>query len=223
MRRRPPLPLLALAATLAALSPPARCQDAPKATAKVVRVVDGDTVAIVLDDKQVTARIVGIDAPESVHPRKPVERFGKEAAKHLRELVAGQVVTVEREPGSKQDRYGRELVYLRLADGRDVGRLMIRDGFAHAYVKYPFGRMDDYREAEREAREAKAGLWGADPPAEAAKPGGAVTVFVTRTGAKYHEAGCRHLGRSSSPLPLAEAAKTRTPCSTCKPQSLTKG
>ena len=42
-------------------------------------------------------------------------------------------------------------------------------------------------------------------------------VFVTRIRSKYHAEGCRHLGRSSSPLPLAEAAKTRTACVVCKP------
>jgi micrococcal nuclease len=134
--------------------------DAPHA--KIVRVVDGDTVKLILDGRQVTARIIGIDAPESVHPRKPVERFGKEAAEHLRQLADGKEVTIERQPGSKQDRYGRELVYLRLADDRDIGLTMIRDGYAFAYTKYPFARKEDYRQAEREARETKAGLWGDD-------------------------------------------------------------
>jgi micrococcal nuclease len=134
--------------------------DAPHA--KIVRIVDGDTVKMLLDGRQVTARIIGIDAPESVHPRKPVERFGKEAAGHLRQLADGQIVTVERQPGSKQDRYGRELVYLRLADGRDIGLTMIHDGYAFAYTKYPFARKEDYRQAEREARETQTGLWGDD-------------------------------------------------------------
>lgn len=164
----------ALALILAALPLACLAGGPPEASpsARVSRVVDGDTVVLALDGREVKARIVGIDAPESVDPRKPVERFGKEASAHLRELAGGKAVRVERDAsGQARDRYGRELVYLRLADGRDVGREMIRDGFAHAYVKYPFGRADDYRASEREAREAGRGLWGpgGEPPAPRAR------------------------------------------------------
>jgi cbb3-type cytochrome oxidase cytochrome c subunit len=47
-----------------------------------------------------------------------------------------------------------------------------------------------------------------------------ITVYVTRTGAKYHRDGCRYLSRSKIPMPLAEAVKRYGPCSVCKPPVL---
>ena len=48
----------------------------------------------------------------------------------------------------------------------------------------------------------------------------AITVYVTRTGEKYHRDGCRYLSRSRIPMSLAEAAKRYGPCSVCKPPVL---
>jgi micrococcal nuclease len=59
-------------------------------TALVERVVDGDTVVVRLDGQSVKVRLIGIDAPESVDPRKPVERFAHESAAFLRRLVQGK-------------------------------------------------------------------------------------------------------------------------------------
>jgi hypothetical protein len=44
-----------------------------------------------------------------------------------------------------------------------------------------------------------------------------VTVYVTKTGKKYHRAGCRHLSRSKIPLPLDAAARSYGPCAHCRP------
>lgn len=101
-------------------------------------------------------------------------------------------------------------------DGLEVNREIVARGFGVAYTRFPFGRMEDFRAAERSAREGKLGLWGPDPP-EAGERVDGPTVFVTRTGAKYHAEGCRHLAGGSTPTPLAEAAKTRALCSRCQP------
>lgn len=46
---------------------------------------------------------------------------------------------------------------------------------------------------------------------------GTVTVYVTRTGAKYHRAGCRYLSKSQIPMPLEQAKQRYGPCSVCNP------
>ena len=131
----------------------------------VLRVVDGDTVIVRLDGVATTVRLIGVDAPESVHPRRPVEPFGRESATFLRELLKGRSVTLEWEPGTDFDRYGRTLAYLVRDDGLAVNRELVARGYAHAYTRFPFRRMEDFRAAEREAREAGRGLWGVAPKA----------------------------------------------------------
>ncbi len=45
----------------------------------------------------------------------------------------------------------------------------------------------------------------------------AVTVYITKTGSKYHKAGCRYLSKSSIPIDLASAKSNYSPCSVCRP------
>ncbi len=181
----------------------------------MLRVVDGDTVVITTDARPVTVRLIGVDTPETVHPRKPVERFGREASAFLKTLVAGKPVRVEYEPGpSHLDKYGRTLAYLYLEPGAlCVNREIIARGYGHAYTRYPFAFMEDFRAAERNAREHQLGLWSAEPmPAEADAEG---LVFITRTGKKYHLAGCRYLTKDATSLPLQTVAARYRPCSVC--------
>ena len=63
-----------------------------------------------------------------------------------------------------------------------VNREIVAKGFGFALTKYPFAFMEDFRAAERQAREKGLGLWGPDPPTASAE----TTVYVTKTGAKYH-------------------------------------
>lgn len=123
---------------------------------RVKRVVDGDTVQIEANGQNLRVRYIGVDAPEST---RTVECFGREAAEFHRKLVAGQELRLERDV-STTDRYGRLLRYAYLPDGRMVNEVLIREGYALARsfppdVKY----QDRLRAAEREARQARRGLW----------------------------------------------------------------
>lgn len=125
-------------------------------TLLVRRVVDGDT--IVLENGE-TVRYIGMDAPESVKPNAPVDCYGREAAARNRELVEGKSVRIEKDV-SEQDRYGRRLYYVFLEDGTFVNAALTREGYAFARSYPPdVARQDELRAAEREAREAKRGLW----------------------------------------------------------------
>lgn len=79
----------------------------------VERVVDGDTIEL---DGGETVRLIGVDTPETVHPRKPVERFGKQATAFTTRLAEGKRVRLERDRETAgRDRYGRTLAYVWLA------------------------------------------------------------------------------------------------------------
>jgi micrococcal nuclease len=146
--------LLSIAAAVSA-SPP------PRSTAVriVTRVVDGDTVVLNRGER---VRLIGVDTPETKHPQKPVQRFGREATAFTRRVVEGRPVHLEYD-GQRRDRYGRTLAYVFLADGRLLNAEIIRQGYGFAYTKYPFRRLEEFRQLEREARRAGRGLW-ADAP-----------------------------------------------------------
>jgi micrococcal nuclease len=210
------IPVVALVAFAAqAENPPA-----PVPVALVERVVDGDTVVVRLDGQSVKVRLIGVDAPESVDPRKPVQRFARESADFLRRLVEGKRVRLAYEPaGARIDRYGRTLAYpYRVDDDLFVNRELVAKGYAFAYTAYPFSYMAEFRAAERQAREKGLGLWGPDPAP--VKPSAAEVVFITRTGKAYHRAGCRALARSAMPIRLAEVGPGYQPCAVCDPPRL---
>jgi micrococcal nuclease len=186
----------------------------------VQRVIDGDTVAVAGIG---TVRLIGVDTPETVDPRKPVERFGQEASTFLRAMVQNKVVRLDYDQ-QRTDKYGRTLAYLYLPDGTFVNAEIVKEGFGHAYTAFPFRYMEEFRGYEREARGANRGLWAVTPLAVAAPAAEhvdeKVTVYVTRTGKMYHSAGCRYLARSQIPMQLGEAATRYGACSVCKPATL---
>jgi micrococcal nuclease len=121
---------------------------------KVLRVVDGDTVEIETETGPLKVRVIGIDTPETVHPTKPVEPGGPEATARAKELLEGQTVIIQYDPDPKHDRwdiYRRLLAYLELPDGRDFGLVMVEEGYAAVYTKYPFSRQDSYLEAAQQS------------------------------------------------------------------------
>lgn len=134
---------------------------------RVIRVVDGDTLAVDINGlsaqagKTETIRLIGVDAPESVHPSKPVQCFGKEAAAKLKELLEGKLVRMEQDrTQDDKDRYGRLLRYVFLEDGRLANQLIIEEGYAHEYTyEAPYARQAEFKAAEQQARFEKRGLW----------------------------------------------------------------
>ncbi|MBI3595545.1 MAG: thermonuclease family protein [Nitrospirae bacterium] len=121
----------------------------------VTRAVDGDT--IVLADKE-RVRLIGVDTPELHHPRKPVQYYAEEAYRFTQRIVEGKKVRLEYD-WQRRDRYGRLLAYVYLPDGTFLNAELIRQGYGHAYTKYPFKYLDEFRRLEREARETGKGLW----------------------------------------------------------------
>lgn len=143
--------------------------DAVEANATVERVVDGDTLVVDTGGVDERVRLIGINTPESVDPDRPVMCFGKEASQHMAELVPeGTAVRLERDVEAR-DRYDRLLAYVyRAEDGEFVNLAMVTDGYAQQYTFPPnVAHNEQFGSAERAARAAGAGLWGAcDDPFE---------------------------------------------------------
>lgn len=134
-------------------------------TATVARVIDGDTLVVRVESGgEVTVRVLGIDAPETRHPDRPVECWGLESSVWAATQLAGRAVTLRADPTQDAvDRYGRTLAYVELPDGSDFSTRALRDGHA-IYYQYrgPVHRAERLRAAEADARARRRGLWG--PP-----------------------------------------------------------
>jgi micrococcal nuclease len=129
----------------------------PNGFVMVKAAVDGDTVELA-DGTRV--RYIGVDTPETVHPSKPVQCFGKEASNFNKSLVEGHPVRLERDI-SDTDKYGRLLRYVYLEDGTFVNMALITNGYAKISTYPPdvaFAR--DFQVAQGLARQEKRGLWG---------------------------------------------------------------
>ena len=128
-----------------------------KYKAKLIRVIDGDTVELENGDR---VRYLGIDTPETVHPDKPVECYGPEASDRNKELVEGKVVSLLQD-GRDRDDYDRRLRYV-FIDGTFVNGDLVWGGFAYArsYAEVPL-LYQTLVQLERGAREAERGLWKA--------------------------------------------------------------
>jgi endonuclease YncB( thermonuclease family) len=120
---------------------------------KVRRVVDGDTLTL---DTGETVRLISVDTPETTHPKKPVERFGKKATAFTKRLVEGREVRLVYDQ-QRTDKYGRTLAYVYLANGTFLNAEIIRQGYGFAYTRFPFKYLEEFTQLEREAREAKRG------------------------------------------------------------------
>lgn len=127
----------------------------------IVRVVDGDTVVVRKDGADIKIRLIGLDTPEVVDPRKPVQCFGKEASDKAKSLLTSVRVRLEHDPSQGMlDTYGRTLAYLFLTDGTHFNRYMIAEGYGHEYTyRLPYRYQSDFQAAEKDARGAKKGLW----------------------------------------------------------------
>jgi micrococcal nuclease len=122
---------------------------------RVKRVVDGDTLLLTNRER---VRLIGVDTPETKHPQKPVQRFGKEAYWFTKRMVEGEEVCLEFD-WQKRDKYGRLLAYVFLTDGTFLNAEIIKQGYGFAYTRFPFKYLAEFRQYEREARENRKGLW----------------------------------------------------------------
>lgn len=130
----------------------------------VSSVVDGDTVKVNINGTVETLRLIGMDTPETVDPRKPVQCFGKEASNKAKELLSGKKVRLEADPTQGElDKYGRRLAYIYREDGLFFNKYMIEQGYAHEYTyNTPYKYQTEFKVAQKSAQENLRGLWSPD-------------------------------------------------------------
>jgi micrococcal nuclease len=132
----------------------------------VIKMPDGDTLIANVDGHEVTVRLIGMDTPEVVDPRKPIQCYGPEASAKGKELLNGKDIFLEKEKGREAyDKYGRVLAYAHLPDGSLYNEYMIKAGFAREYTfnKEKYKYQKDFKAAQKAAEKGKVGLWKVCP------------------------------------------------------------
>lgn len=187
-------------------APPTAAAPPAREAATVLRVIDGDTIAVRFADGHTdTVRYIGIDTPETKDPRTTVECFGEAAAAKNAALVDGRAVDLEKDV-SERDRYNRLLRYVWVVgdDGatRHVNEELVRWGFAAASSYPPDVRhQETFRSLQQAAQQQRLGLWGACRSAHDSLPtatvAGPIAVPPTPT------------PRTAAPPPTATTAPAR--------------
>jgi len=196
----------------------------------VERVIDGNTL-LIMRHKTLnlieTVRLIGLDTPGTKYPTKAFEQFDKEASNFANTLLEDEKIILSYDSKSK-DSDGSVLSYVWLPatyKGKTYNILFnlasITSGYGFASTKFPFKDyyMEIFIESERQARINSIGLWAdekfANPePILEYDP----IVYITDTGEKYHNAGCRYLRESKIAIWLSEAImRDYKPCSVCNP------
>lgn len=157
-----------------------------KFSATVIRVVDGDTLHVNIQGRDIDIRLLMVDSPEDVKPGTPIEPFGPTAASYAKQLLTpGKQVQIETDTTMK-GKYGRLLCYL-WVDGKMYNELLLQKGYARvAYVESPNTKYESvFKSMEVKAKSAKLGIWQID---------GYVTDngFDTTIAKKWDDAGKPH-------------------------------
>lgn len=134
--------------------------------ATVHDVVDGDTIKVSIPaprpiqlKAQETIRLLGIDAPETKTSPRPAGYYGEEAKRYVTGLLFKKPVWLAFD-WDLRDKYGRLLAYIYLQDGTCVNLHLVEQGYAAAYVHFPFQFMDEFTSAQAAAKQKRRGLWG---------------------------------------------------------------
>jgi micrococcal nuclease len=129
-----------------------------------VKVVDGDTIDVLMNGEKFRVRLIGINTPESVDPRRPVQCFGKEASSKAKEILNGKSVFLEADPTqTDRDKYDRLLRYVFLEDGTNFNKFMVSEGYAYEYTyDVPYKYQKEFKAAQKAAESLKKGLWAED-------------------------------------------------------------
>ncbi|WNR44872.1 thermonuclease family protein [Paenibacillus roseipurpureus] len=176
--------------------------------AKVVRVVDGDTMKVSYTEggkvREETIRLLLVDTPESVDPEKPVQPFAIEASNYAKKMLTDKDVQLELDV-SERDKYGRLLCYLYIGD-KMFNELLLENGYARVAYVYPpnVKYVDQFRDIQKKAQQKGVNIWSVEnyaqedgfhegaasgkpsPSATAVAKSGAAATAAPKAGVSYN-------------------------------------
>lgn len=126
----------------------------------VTRVIDGDTIEVFENNQVRKVRLIGVNTPETLDPRKDVECYGLEASLFLKKEIEGKVVKLESDKSqTEKDSFGRDLRYVFLKE-TNINKKIIEEGYGFEFTyKVPYNFQNEFKKAESVAKENGKGLW----------------------------------------------------------------
>ncbi|WP_414054768.1 thermonuclease family protein [Macrococcus equi] len=133
--------------------------DMPKIKATFDHAIDGDTIAVKVNNRKKTVRLLLVDTPESKKPNTPVQPYAIEAARYTESLVKTCDMSIQYDTKGKKDRYGRDLVYLYCGNTM-INEALVRKGYARVgYVYQQKDYLDRMLAAEKKAKQENLKIW----------------------------------------------------------------
>lgn len=131
-------------------------------SAKIIHIIDGDSILVLQNDKITEIRMIGFDAPELNIGDKPRQCYAQRAITKLNDYFteSRDLKLIADSQVGDTDKYGRTLRYVMLPDDTDIAQEMIRNGFGREMTVQDYSRQEDYQQAQKEAEVDAKGLWG---------------------------------------------------------------
>ncbi len=209
---------------------------------KVVRVLDGDTVLIRIGKRTLRYQLWGADAPEFDPKDRNPDPYSVRALLFVKQLLLDEWVYIQDDPVVQWDASGRFVGYVfRAPDMLFVNVELVRQGYAKHDSRDGLLYIDAFEVYGSRAKELGKGIWSleaiemidwsipsderflaskeqeTESPATGSALGPDPTVYITKSGKKYHAKGCPHLTKSQRAATRKEIEDTHKPCKTCRP------
>lgn len=130
----------------------------------VMRIVDGDTIVVMLNGSKQKVRLQGVNTPEKDGPYTKAQPMNETATKRTKELAENKTVTLVYDKKDETDKYGRRLAYVVLPDGRVLNEILIKEGLAVVYRRFEYSEKQRYIAMETQAKAACKGIWKRKEP-----------------------------------------------------------
>ncbi|HBG27471.1 MAG: hypothetical protein A2Y10_02760 [Planctomycetes bacterium GWF2_41_51] len=180
----------------------------------VLKTIENNKIVIIQDGNELTKNLIGIASP-------PKENLKQMANQFVNNLLKGENIFVVADLNDCNS-----VSVYRSPDAMFINAEIIRQGYGLASSEQTFKHAEQFKQFEIFARQTAKGIWGVQAIITAAvqdsnniklSDNDETTVYVTKSGTKYHTKDCRFLRKSSTPIKLSEAKTKYSPCSVCKP------
>ena len=183
--------------------------------AKVKKIISGTIIETEINGKIQKVRLIGIETITKIDG-KNIQNSENQTILYIKKHLDGKIVKLTTDSKlPDKDKSGNLLRYVYFGKNKFFNLFLIKQGYALADTKVAFDSIAKFKEAEKLAKTAGAGIWGLKTIKQTASDDS--IVYITKTGIKYHNKGCASLKKGSTTIKLKEAkAKGLVPCKRCK-------